>query len=245
MRTHFRDHADAMRVIGATFAGHALFDQPCKSWMVRRVMVPETGEPLPPASADIISSSAYHFVVTWLPGRALVVTGDIGSTVYSGITHLASLDETVRLVREASFDYLTGKSTHRKEYDPAATARAIIERAYQDLRHGGSETAFEEIGDAIGFHGSFELPCIRKRACRALLSMGRDGTLDQDTAYEASGNDSEFAVMSWPAQAHWHYEALRTWADLMVRAKGERVRAAARDAAAVKAQVLASKQEAR
>lgn len=207
--TNFRDHADAMRVIGATFAGHALFDTPCQSWMVRRVMVPETGEP--------IASSAYHFVVTWLPGRALIVTGDIGSTVYSGITHLASLEETVRLVREADMDYLSRKSTHRKEYDPAETARSIVERAYQDLRHGGSETAFETIGDAIGFHGSFELPCIRKRACRSLLSMGRDGTLDQDTAYEASGNDCEFASMSWPSQAHWHYEALRTWARRMAR----------------------------
>lgn len=219
--SNFRDHADAMRVIGATFAGHALFDQPCQSWMVRRVMAPETGEPLPPASADIITNSAYHFVVTWLPGRALIVTGDIGSTVYSGITHLADLDATVRLVRDADMDYLTRKSTHRKEYDPAETARSIVERAYQDLRHGGGEGAFDHIEDAIGYVDDLDATRARKRACRILLEMGRNGTLDQDTAYEASGNDCEFASMSWPSQAHWHYEALRTWATLMARQMGE------------------------
>ncbi len=229
--TYWRDHADAMRVIGATFAGHALFDQPCQSWMVRRVMVPETGEPLPPARADIISSSAYHFVVTWLPGRALIVTGDIGSTVYSGITHLASLDETVRLVREADMDYLSRKSTHRKEYDPAETARAIVAHAYRVARAYRDFDWFKPIIDwadlPLDTSSDPELVAAnRKDACRELLGS----ELDESTLY-AEFEEAEI-LTSWPHAAHWHYEALRTWADLMARQMAEAKLAAARAAKA-------------
>lgn len=227
--THFRDHADAMRVIGATFAGHALFDQPCQSWMVRRVMVPETGEPLPPASTDIITSSAYHCVVTWLPGRALIVTGDIGEAVYSGITHLASLEETVRLVREADMDYLSRKSTHKREFDAAETAREVVSHAYRVARTYRDFDWFKpiiewadkplcDLNDPELCHED------RKAACRELL----EADLDEATFF-AEFEDVEFA-MSWPPAAHWHYEALRTWADLMARARGEAKLADARAA---------------
>lgn len=227
--THFRDHADAMRVIGATFAGHALFDQPCQSWMVRRVMVPETGEPLPPATADIVGSSAYHFVVTWLPGRALIVTGDIGEAVYCGITHLASLEETVRLVREADMDYLSRKSTHKREFDPSLTARDVIRHAYSVARRYKDFDCFQPIIEWA------DLPLCgrndpelchedRKAACRELLAS----ELDEATFY-SDFVDVEVA-MSWPPAAHWHYEALRTWADLMSRARGEAKLKAARPA---------------
>lgn len=221
--TLFRDHADAMRVIGAAFAGHALFEQPCQSWMVRRVMVPETGEPLPPATTDIITSSAYHFVVTWIPGRALIITGDIGSTMYSGITHLASLEETVRLVRESDFDYLSRKSTHKREYDAAETCRAIVEHAYDVARRHRDFDWFREIIEwadlPLDTSNDAELVASnRKDACRELLVAD----IDEATVY-AEFEDVEVRT-SWPAQAHWHYEALRTWAQLMARQKVQAAR---------------------
>lgn len=239
--SHFRDHADAMRVIGATFAGHALFAQPCQSWMVRRVLVPETGEPLPPAPDHIVTSSAYHFVVTWLPGRALIVTGDIGETVYSGITHLASLDDTVRLVRDASMDYLTGKSTHKREFDREATARHIIERAYAEMRGSFDPNSLKVREDRLmcrivdWYEGSIHGAPItehdadqRKDACRSLVnSEGLD-----EVDFGVITEDWECISRSWPAAAHWHYEALRTWADLMTRQKVQAHIAAARRAGA-------------
>lgn len=245
----FRDHADAMRVIGATFAGHALFEQPCQSWMVRRVMVPETGEPLPPATTDIITSSAYHFVVTWIPGRALIVSGDIGSATYSGITHLASLEETVRLMREADFDYLSRKSTHAKEFDGRRTAELIVENAYYQMRDSLDLESLSKrktsLMDRIvdwhdgDIHGS---PCCehsaadRKAACRALIEDGAD----HDTLIHVAG-DWEAGCTSWPSQAHWHYEALRTWGHLMARQMGEAKMRAARDAAIAQAAILAER----
>lgn len=230
--TYFRDHADAMRVINATFAGHALFDQPCQSWMVRRVVVPETGEALPAATTDIVTTSAYHFVVTWLPGRALIVTGDIGSAVYSGITHLSSLDETVRLVREAEMDYLSRKSTHKREFDASETVRNIVSRAYRVARRYRDFDWFKEIIEWA------DLPLCdrndpelchedRKAACRELLGS----ELDESTIY-AEFEDVDCA-MSWPHAAHWHYEALRAWANLMTRQK---IEAAKRTAAEAKRQ---------
>lgn len=234
--TYFRDHADALRVIGATFAGHALFDQPCQSWMVRRVMVPETGEPLPPTTTDIITSSAYHFVVTWIPGRALIVTGDLGAAIYSGITHLASLDDTVRLVREADFDYLVSKSTHTREFDFHATAKEMVARAYDRLRRQDDDSDIQAIidwsRDADVTNG---LPQARKTACRDLLSSN----MSEHDVWEEFGDIDPPVCMSWPAQAHWHYEALRTWGDLMARARNvARVRAV-RDAAMEHAAILA------
>lgn len=233
----FRDHADAMRVIGATFAGHALFEQPSQSWMVRRVMVPETGEALPPATTDVVTSSAYHFVVTWLPGRALIITGDIGSTMYCGITHLSSLDDTVRLVREADFDYLARKSTHKREYDADATCREIVEHAYSVARQYRDFDWFRPIIEWADLPidtstGAELVASNRKEACRALLDAG----LDEHTVYDEF-TDVDIRTpwdirTSWPAAAHWHYEALRTWGGLMARASAKAKLAVAREQAA-------------
>lgn len=220
----FRDHADAMRVIGATFAGHELFEQPSQSWMVRRVMVPETGEPLPPATTDIVTSSAYHFVVTWLPGRALIVTGDIGSAVYQGITHLASLDETVRLIREADMDYLSRKSTHKREFDFDATAREMVSRAYDMLRRSGDDSDMTAIIDWADLGTDDEGgPIDRKAACRALL----DADMTEGDLWQNFHDTDPPICTSWPAAAHWHYEALRTWAKLLGRQKTKAAIAAA------------------
>lgn len=214
--TYFRDHADAMRVIGATFVDHALSAQPCQSWMVRRVW------------ADGSSASAYHFVVTWVQGRALIVSGDLGEAVYSGITHLASIDETVHLVRGASMDYLTGKSTHKQEFDREATARYIIEQAYSEMRHSfdlGSLKVREDRlmcrivdwyegiihGAPITKHDANQ----RKDACRSLIDSEE---LDERDLCDIT-KDWECICHSWPAKAHWHYEALRTWANLMAQQK--------------------------
>lgn len=209
----FKDHADAMRVINATFAGHELSDQPCRSWMVRR-----PGE------------SAYHFVVTWLPGRALIVSGDIGEATYCGITHLTSLDETVRLIRESSFEYLSGKSTHRREFDARATAKHVIEMAYAEMRYSLDLDSLKRREDRlmcsiVDWHdGNIHNQITehdaedRKAACQALLDGAANGEVDQGLLIEIAG-DWEIGCMSWPPAAHWHYEALRTWADLMARAK--------------------------
>lgn len=208
----FRDHVDAMRVIKATFVGHDLFAQPCQSWMVRRA-----------------TESAFQFVVTWLPGRALIISGDIGCAVYSGITHLVSLEETVRLVRQSDFDYLSRKSTHRREYDAGKTCRAIVERSYWIARKYRDFDWFKEIvewarpGLYLDVSNDPELVANnRKAACRMLL----DADLDEATVY-AKFADVE-ACMSWPAQAHWHYEALRTWANLMSSATAKQKLAEAR-----------------
>ena len=213
----FRDHADAMRVIGATFAGHRIYLQESTSWMVRGT---REGRP----------ESAYHFVVTWLPHRALVITGDLDAAVYSGITHLSNIDDTMRLVREASMDYLSGKSTHKKEFDRERTARFIVEQAYAEMRDtfdvmgetGRDSRRMDRIvdwhlgnihGGPGGDHGHVE----RKEACRALIE---DEEITPADLMEIA-DDWEVCRYSWPATAHWHYAALRTWADLMVRAKVE------------------------
>ena len=205
--THFRDHADAMRVIGATFTSHALFDQPCQSWMVRRA---PTGEH--------ISSSAHHFVVTWLPGRALIVTGDIGEAIYCGITHLASLEETIRLVREAAMDYLSSKSTHKSEFDFDATACELVSRAYDRLRKYGDDTDMQAIIDwSRDADVAAGMPQARKTACSDLLNT----VMTEHELWEHFGDIDPPVCMSWPPAAHWHYEALRTWADLMARSWSE------------------------
>lgn len=213
--THFRDHVDAMLVIGETFTGHRLSDQPCQSWMVR-------GD----------RGSAYHFVITWLPGRALIVTGYIGEEIYSGITHLASLDETVRLCREADMDYLSRKSSHRMEFDANETAREIVAHAYRVARRYRDFDWFKSIIDwadlQLSDRSNDPELCAsnRKDACRELLGA----ELCEHTFYsEFEDVDIQHA---WPASARWHYEALRTWAGLMARARGEEKLAEARAAKA-------------
>lgn len=69
-------------------------------------------------------------------------------------------------------------------------------------------------GDA---DGSMALPQARKAACSDLL--GSDMT--EHELWENFGNIDPPVCTCWPCAAHWHYEALRTWADLMVRACGE------------------------
>ncbi len=220
MTSFFRDHADAMRVIGATFAGHRIFLQESTSWMVR-------------GTRDGRPASAYHFVVTWLPHRALIVTGDLGDAVYSGITHLSNIDDTVRLVREASFEYLSGKSTHKKEFDRKRTAQFIVEQAYARMRDtfdvtGESPRDTRVMDRIVSWNDSsvarltptVHTPEDRKDACRALID---DDDLAAEDLIEIAG-DWEVCRHSWSATAHWHYEALRTWADLMARAKVERFR---------------------
>lgn len=214
--THFRDHADAMRVIGATFAAHEISAQPGQSWLVQRM------------SPDGHPRSVYHFTVTWLLGRALIVTGDIGEAVYSGITHLASLDETVRLVRESSMDYLTGKSTHKREFDRKATARHIVDLAYTEMRNSFDPESPKVREDRLmcrivdWYEGNIHGAPItehdadqRKDACRSLIDSEEMDESDFCDIIE----DLECTYRSWPAAAHWHYEALRTWADLMTKQK--------------------------
>jgi len=218
--TFFRDHADAMRVIGATFAGHRIYMQESTSWMVRGT---REGKP----------EIAYHFVITWLPHRALVITGDLDAAVYSGITHLSSLDDTVRLIREASMDYLSGKSTHTRVFDRERTARFIVETAYMQMRDsfdvsGETPRDVRDMDRIVSWHhGSILKPVVsvhtpneRKDACRALIA---DDEVSDDDLVDIAG-DWDVCRYSWPATAHWHYEALRTWADLMVRAKVEQRR---------------------
>lgn len=219
----FKDHTDAKRVIGATFAGHRIYLQKSTSWMVR-------------GARDGRPESAYHFVITWLPHRALIITGDIGNAVYSGITHLSCLDDTVRLVRDASIDYLTGKSTHKREFDRDRTARFIVEQAYAEMRNSfdtsGDRSRAMVIMDRIvdwNFGGIYGIekdhsPSERMDACRALID---DEELSPAELMEISG-DWEICRYSWPAEAHWHYEALRTWANLMAHAKVEQRKAEAR-----------------
>lgn len=224
----FRDHADAMRVIGHTFTAHEAADFPCQSWMVRRA-----------ATDDHVSSSAYHFVVTWLPGRALIITGDIGETVYTGISYFHSLDETLRLVRESSFDYLSGKSTHQKQFDRKRTAELIVELAYAEMRpfdpnadDGRRTTLMARIVDWHdgNLHGTMEHPSAadRKAACRALID---DDTVSAEDLVDI-GNDWEICRNSYPPAAHWHYEALRTWAKLLTIERTKQKLAQARAAQA-------------
>ncbi len=215
---YFRDHAHAMRVIGHTFAGHQLREQPCQSWMVRHT------------SNDGTTESAYHFVVTWIPGRSLIVTGDLCEAVYTGVTHFAYLDATVRLVREASFDYLSSKSTHRREFDCSETARAMVAHAYSVARRYRDFDWFKEIiawADLPLTNSEAPETCAEDRmnACRELLGS----ELLEHDFYDFE--DAEIHT-SWPAAAHWHYEALRTWANLMTREIVE----AKRDAARAKAE---------
>ncbi len=218
--SHFRDHADAMRVINATFVDHKIYLQESTSWMVRRT---RNGKP----------ESAYHFVITWLPHRVLIITGDIGDTVYSGISHLSNLDDTIRLVRESSMDYLTSKSTHKKEFDRNATTEFIVERAYYEMRNSfdKEEPSWREstrmnrivcwhIGNIHIQASSDHAAIARKDACRSLMS---DEEITELELVEIA-DDWEVPCHSWPASAHWHYEALRTWADLMARAKLEQRR---------------------
>jgi hypothetical protein len=222
--TDFRDHADAMRRIGGAFAAHAVEPLESQTWRVGRPRG---------LNIDPIVSNNHHYTVTWIPGRALIVAGDIGATVYERITHLSNLSDTIRLVREASMDYLSSKSTHKKCYSAPLTGHALVNQAYREMRRS-RKLPLAERGQNIPLvlsiceHVDEDIDCdhaaARAQAMGALREMDAEG-LPEGVAWNiadaAACDQSALIQHAWPNEAHWHYEAVRTWANLMARERSE------------------------
>ncbi len=104
------DHADMVPNIRRCLAQNVLMGRraPTRVWRMKRP-----------------GTYAYSYRVMWTPG-VIVLTGDLGSMVYTGVTHFSRLWDAVELLEAIDFAYLNEKSTHKKAYDPEATAAALI-----------------------------------------------------------------------------------------------------------------------
>lgn len=208
------DISKTMAIATEAFAQHVITDAPCQSWHV--------GAPN--------GSSIYYFTITWTPGF-LTISGDVGEATYEAYGLCPSAASAAAWARTADLDYMTRKSTHKKVYDPYATARTVVRYAYEEFRDGlrdprrrilhgrdledydrawvKDSTMGRITGSSTVHSGDF---AFRKAVCSALM---RDG-VSADDAYDYT-HDCEVACDNYPDTHHvWHYMAIKFWADHVV-----------------------------
>lgn len=178
-------------IAALSFAEHVMQDVPAKSW---RLGKPGTG--------------AYAFRVTWAVG-VLAVSGDLGTAVYEVWPAFNTLEGAVDFVDRANFDYLTSKSEFQKEYDREATVEALIQSAYEGLRHKWQPRLFKQLCDEYG--GDESDPADRKDAVRRFRE---DDTMSAERIYSLTG-DFEDPLYRHTAQSRWAFEAVKLWAAKM------------------------------
>lgn len=77
-------------------------------------------------------TSAYSFVLTWLPGK-LMLTGDIGDLTLTHGYACGKFDHAIRWAADSEFDYLMGKTGIHQTYDVYATRTALIQMANEPV----------------------------------------------------------------------------------------------------------------
>lgn len=185
------EHENIQRIAALSFAEHVMQDAPAKSW---RLGKPGTG--------------AYAFRVTWAAGM-LAVGGDLGTAVYEVWPAFNTLEGAVDFVDKANFDYLTSKSEFKEEYDREATVEALIQSAYEGLRHKWQPQLFKQLCDEYG--GDENDPADRKDAVRRFRD---DDSMSAERIYNLTG-DFEGPIHRHTAQARWAFEAVKLWAAKM------------------------------
>jgi len=172
----------------------------------------------------------YSFRVTWAPG-VLVVSGDIGDATYRIWPSAATLWGAIELVHRAGYDYLTGKSTAKTEFDREATVRSLLHHADEAMRWGDFtawELIVEHYHGSAGFrytdqHGRRVMEWLvnpRSAAVqmRAAAALREDYDLTAERVYEIT-DDFEAPRYSYPSETRWTYEALQLWASAMLAAE--------------------------
>jgi hypothetical protein len=193
-------HLDVQAMAKTAFASHELKREKGFTW---RMQAPKTW--------------AYGFRVTWARG-AVIVTGDLGEIVYSGMTFLAVSPWDAALhLRQCHYDYLTSKTGTAKEYDREATVRELLARA-EDERRWGSRTLWEAFCARYSdkyLSGYRELnPARANHWAIAAKALRNDLDLTAEQVYYLT-HDGEQAAYSWPPKTRWTYEALMLWANAM------------------------------
>lgn len=191
-------HSDMLPMIRQAFAHHRMRKGPGLSWRFAR---PGAG-------------SIYSFRVTWTPG-AVTVTGDIDAATYQVWPSFGTLWGAIELVHQAGFDYLTGKSRARKEFDQDATVRHILRCADDQMRHGDF-SIWEKI---VGEWGWRDLDRRYRNGAVQMVAaaeMRKACDLTAERVYNLFG-DSELPVYSYGPSTRWQYEAVKLWAAEMLR----------------------------
>jgi hypothetical protein len=193
-------HLDLKAMAATSFGAHQLKREKGFTW---RMQDPRTWN--------------YGFRVTWARG-AVIVTGDLGEIVYSGMTFLwVSPWDAARHLRRCDYDYLTGKTGTQKEYDRVATVRELLLRA-DDERRWGSRTLWKALCERYSdtyLSGYRELNSNRVTDwSRAAKALRNDLDLTAEQVYHLT-HDGEQAAYSWPSKTRWTYEALMLWANAM------------------------------
>lgn len=156
--------------------------------------------------------SHYHFYVTWAPGM-LLIGGDISELV---VCHYSFADPwcAAAWINGASWSYFMEKARVDKVYDPEATAKYIIERAYCNLRDDARDKLMFRIVDRYGHYGEDDPDNRehRKEACRTLLSLGSE--FEPRDAYDLT-DDCEAPIYVYDEKWRWQYEGLKLWAKWM------------------------------
>lgn len=191
-------HSDMLPMIREAFADHRIKKGPGLSW---RMAKPGTG--------------TYAFRVTWAPGM-LAVSGDLGEITYTVYPTFGGLWEAIEMVNGADWDYLTGKSNKKLEYDRDATVRDILRHA--DERMAAGDLSYWEKIVSEWHPESYSEPDPRDVTVQMEAAKGlRDSCdLTAEVVYHAF-DDSELICYSYHRQTRWQYEAVRLWAAEMLR----------------------------
>lgn len=186
-----QQHKDIAEMAVKTFAKHRISKGPGYSWRVGR---PRSG--------------SYAFRVTWAPG-SLMVSGDLGSAVFSVWPSFDNPWRAAEFVQGCDFDYLMGKSNLEREFDRDATVRAVL-RCADDQQRWGDSGIWEAIVQKWGW-GFNDNPRNGAVQMKAAARM-RDELASQSQACELFPDYDAPINRSWPPQGRWLYEALLLWA---------------------------------
>ena len=178
-----RDHVDS------SFKEHTFVPAPSQSFSFfghsreLRYVPQKTTE-----SMRVSPSSAYSFEITWRPGHILL-TGDLGELTLVQKFAMPTFKEALEWVVKADYDYLMGKTSVKKDYDPDATYEYLI------------QTANREAVEYLVGHSDWSIKekrYIRKGGVRSDVRRHREefkeAVIEFDAAlaeYEAGAKDSE------------------------------------------------------
>lgn len=183
------------KMAAQTFADHRMRREPSHSW---RLGAPGIG--------------LESFRVTWAPG-IVVVSGDIGDITYRLWPAFGTLWDAIEMIHKAGYDYLTGKSPLKQEFDRAATMDRLVEIANEAVRFRDKWSIWEAIVEASDVPGSYLDETVRTEAVVALTD-----SLDEHQVYEICG-DHEQIQLAYDQRTRWCYEAVQLWAGKMLAAE--------------------------
>jgi hypothetical protein len=165
------------------------------------------------------NTSYYSFRVTWTPG-VVIVTGDIGTAIYNVWPSFNNLWDAVDLIKNASFDYLAGKSGEKLEFDQDATIRNILTQADHEIRQ--SEKGEDcQIWKAL-FDWCYDPYTDNHRNATQQMKVAKwlreeANICPEQIAINLGDIDDwwELYRSRYPAQSHWCYQAVKLWAGKM------------------------------